>query len=78
MPSYVQEKPMNPVVHFEMPYQDAARVMKFYRTAFGWELPLLGDPAAIPGIGLYVSFVDTEGNRNSLLQPMGEGPDSLR
>jgi len=135
---------MNPVVHFEMPYQDAARVMKFYRTVFGWELQLLGEemgayvlattavedtnsgspkgainggffptkpgsppqypsltigvadiaasalqvtqaggkvlgaPAAIPGIGLYVSFVDTEGNRNSLLQPMGEGPDSLR
>jgi len=57
---------MNPVVHFEMPYQ--ARV--------GGKI--LGDPAAIYGIGLYVSFVDTEGNRNSLLQPMGEGPDSLR
>jgi len=27
---------MNPVVHFEMPYQDATRVMKFYRTVFGW------------------------------------------
>jgi predicted enzyme related to lactoylglutathione lyase len=30
---------------------------------------VLGEPVQIPGIGLYVSFVDTEGNRVSLLQP---------
>jgi len=30
---------------------------------------VLGDPVEIPEIGLYVSFVDTEGNRVSLLQP---------
>lgn len=30
---------------------------------------VLGEPVAIPGIGSYVSFVDTEGNRVSLLQP---------
>lgn len=30
---------------------------------------VLGEPSEIPGIGLYVSFIDTEGNRNSLLQP---------
>ncbi len=28
-----------------------------------------GEPVDIPGIGWYVSFVDTEGNRLSLLQP---------
>ena len=28
-----------------------------------------GEPDDIPGVGLYVSFVDTEGNRVSLLQP---------
>jgi predicted enzyme related to lactoylglutathione lyase len=28
-----------------------------------------GEPDAIPGVGLYASFVDTEGNRVSLLQP---------
>jgi uncharacterized protein len=28
-----------------------------------------GEPAEIPGVGLYVSFFDTEGNRVSLLQP---------
>ena len=31
-----------PVVHFEMPYEDAGRVSKFYRTAFGWEMNPLG------------------------------------
>lgn len=30
---------------------------------------VLGDPMEIPGIGQYVSFFDTEGNRVSLLQP---------
>ena len=30
---------------------------------------VLGEPIEIPGIGLYVSFVDTEGNRCSMLQP---------
>jgi predicted enzyme related to lactoylglutathione lyase len=29
---------------------------------------VLGEPIEIPGIGQYVSFVDTEGNRVSLLQ----------
>ena len=31
---------------------------------------ILGDPMEIPGIGQYVSFFDTEGNRVSLLQPL--------
>jgi predicted enzyme related to lactoylglutathione lyase len=30
---------------------------------------VLGDPMEIPGVGRYVSFFDTEGNRVSLLQP---------
>ena len=28
-----------------------------------------GEPDDIPGIGLYISFIDTEGNRVSLIQP---------
>jgi hypothetical protein len=127
----------NPVVHFEMPYEDAKRVSAFYQQAFGWKMDLmpgeemgnyivaqtaetdenrmvkrpgainggffakkagmpaqfpsvviavqdiqtaiqsvtaaggkiLGEPADIPGVGQYVSFVDSEGNRVSLLQP---------
>lgn len=124
----------NPVVHFEMPYEDEARVTRFYGQAFGWGMQsigpqmgdyvtaqtaptdenqmvtspgtinggfyprtpdgpehpsvviavgdivaamrnvtdaggkVLGEPAEIPGIGHYVSFTDTEGNRVSLLQ----------
>ena len=32
---------------------------------------VLGEPMEIPGIGQYVSFNDTEGNRVSMLQPIG-------
>ncbi|MCK6641920.1 MAG: VOC family protein [Bacteroidia bacterium] len=32
---------------------------------------VLGDPMMIPGFGLYFSFLDTEGNRNSVIQPTG-------
>ena len=31
---------------------------------------VLGEPTQIPNIGWYVSFMDTEGNRVSLLQPV--------
>lgn len=126
----------NPVVHFEMPYENSDRVQKFYSQAFGWQMqgtgPEMGDyvlagttetdenqmvktpgninggffpknqapdagpsvvisvddikaamkkitdaggkiqgePMEIPGIGQWVVFTDTEGNRVSILQPM--------
>lgn len=126
---------MNPVVHFEMPYGNAERMVKFYAAAFDWQMQMLGEdmgnyvlavtalkdakpgepagainggffpkkpdwpaqypsivigvediqasmkkvsqsggdvlgePYEIPGIGKYVSFMDTEGNRVSMLQP---------
>lgn len=123
---------MNSVVHFEMPYKSAKRMMKFYASAFGWENKqypemgnyvvamttasdkngpkkpgainggfydtkksankhpsfviavddikkhvaivkkaggkVMGKPSDIPGVGLYVSFKDTEGNMLSMLQ----------
>lgn len=31
---------------------------------------VLGEPMEIPGVGQYVSFFDTEGNRASMLQPL--------
>jgi uncharacterized protein len=31
---------------------------------------VLGEPMEIPGIGQYVSFLDTEGNRVGMLQPV--------
>jgi predicted enzyme related to lactoylglutathione lyase len=127
---------MDPVVHFEMPYDNRERMAKFYESAFGWQTQMLGEdmgryvlatttetdengpqkPGAInggffpnkpdwpaqypsiviavddvkesvkkvtdargkvlgeameiPGVGQYVSFVDTEGNRGSMLQPI--------
>ena len=132
---------MDPVVHFEMPYEDRQRMATFYSSAFGWQTQMfgedmgnyvlatttesdqsgkpktpgringgffprkpdwpaqhpsvvvavedirksikkvtdaggkvLGEPMEIPGVGQYVSFTDTEGNRISLLQPsMGTG-----
>jgi predicted enzyme related to lactoylglutathione lyase len=126
---------MDSVVHFEMPYDDRARMATFYRDAFGWQTRMLGEemgnyvlamttdsdesgpkrpgainggfyarksdwpaqhpslviavddieaamrkvgqaggkvlgkPMEIPGIGQYVAFTDTEGNRVSMLQP---------
>jgi predicted enzyme related to lactoylglutathione lyase len=34
---------------------------------------VLGEPMDIPGVGRYVSFVDSEGNRVSMLQPIPRG-----
>ena len=34
---------MNPVVHFEMPYDNRERVMRFYQSVFGWELQAMGE-----------------------------------
>jgi predicted enzyme related to lactoylglutathione lyase len=128
---------MNPVVHFELPYKDAARITKFYAESFGWKITdlgaqsgnyilaqtaltdakpgfpagtidggfypvkpdgpnsypsivigvedvkesigkinknggtVLGEPMLIPNFGIYVSFLDSEGNRNSIIQPQG-------
>ena len=128
---------MDPVVHFEMPYENPDRLVKFYSQAFGWQMEkqgqdmgnyitanttetdekmmaktpgainggffpkkpdwpaqypsvvialddikktmkrvsdaggkVLGEPMEIPGIGLYVSFTDTESNRASIMQPL--------
>jgi predicted enzyme related to lactoylglutathione lyase len=39
-------------------------------TVLGGQKP--GEPDEIPGVGLYASFIDTEGNRVGLLQPKGQ------
>lgn len=33
---------------------------------------VLGEPMEIPGVGQYVSFLDTEGNRVSIIQPTND------
>jgi len=34
---------------------------------------VLGEPMPIPGVGRYVAFTDTEGNRVAMLQPLPRG-----
>ena len=126
----------NPVVHFEMPYEDKERLVNFYKDALGWDMQdqgsgmdnyivavttetkdgrpttpgainggffakkpdwpaqypsvviavenvdeamkrirdaggeVLGEPMDIDGIGRYVSFTDSEGNRVSIMKPI--------
>ena len=46
---------------------DIQQSMKTVSDASG---KVLGDPMEIPGVGKYVAFFDTEGNRASMLQPL--------
>jgi predicted enzyme related to lactoylglutathione lyase len=46
---------------------DIEEAMKKVAAAGG---KVLGEPMEIPGIGQYVAFTDTEGNRVSMLQPL--------
>ena len=46
---------MNPVVHFEMPYEDKNRMAAFYTKAFGWKPQMLG-----PEMGEYVVVTTAE------------------
>ncbi len=141
---------MNPVVHFEMGYEDRERMKKFYTDTFGWKMSQMGaemggyvvvqttetddkgmikkpgainggfyqkienplshapsvviavddikksvedvkknggkilgamnekgenmmEPQEIPGVGLWISIMDSEGNRVSMLQPKERG-----
>lgn len=46
---------MNPVVHFEMPYEDKERAKAFYESVFGWRTQDQG-----PEMGEYVLVTTTE------------------
>lgn len=52
--------------------EDIAEAMKKVEGAggkvLGGQVP--GKPDDIPGVGLYASFIDTEGNRLSMLEPL--------
>jgi predicted enzyme related to lactoylglutathione lyase len=48
---------------------DIRDALKRVREAGG---SVLGDPMDIPGVGLYAGFLDTEGNRVSVLQPSAQ------
>jgi uncharacterized protein len=45
---------------------DIQAAMKKIKEAGG---TVIGEPVEIPGYGTYVSFTDTEGNTNSVIQP---------
>jgi predicted enzyme related to lactoylglutathione lyase len=57
---------MNPVVHFEMGYNDRARMVKFYETVFGWKTQSMGSE-----MGNYVVAQTTETDENRMVQTKG-------
>ena len=38
---------MNPVVHFEMPFEDKKRMSDFYSNVFGWKTQMMGPSVVI-------------------------------
>lgn len=64
------ERPADPVGQHPsvvIAVDDVQEAMRKITAAGG---KLLGEPMEIPGVGQYVSFFDTEGNRVSILQPL--------
>jgi hypothetical protein len=57
---------MNPVVHFEMPAKDKARMAGFYTKVFGWKTQQLG-----PEMGNYVLATTTETDENRMIKTPG-------
>ncbi|MCA1819395.1 MAG: VOC family protein [Halobacteriales archaeon] len=60
------DDPLSKVPSVVIAVKDVKASMKAVEKAGG---KLLGKPDEIPGIGTWVSFQDTEGNRVSMLQP---------
>jgi predicted enzyme related to lactoylglutathione lyase len=56
----------NPVVHFEMPYEDADRLQAFYQSVFGWQMTAFG-----PEMGSYVLTRTTETDENNMVTTPG-------
>jgi hypothetical protein len=57
---------MHPVIHFEMPYEDPERLVKFYSKAFGWEMQKTGSE-----MGDYVLATTTETDENRMIKTPG-------
>lgn len=57
---------MNPVVHFEMGYNDQTRMVKFYEKVFGWHTQPMG-----PNMGNYVVARTTETDGDGMVQTKG-------
>ncbi len=57
---------MDPVVHFEMPYQSSERLIKFYSKAFGWKMQKFGEE-----MGNYITAATTETDENNMIKNPG-------
>ncbi len=57
---------MDPVVHFEMSYEDKKRMAEFYQTAFGWKPIMFG-----PEMGEYVIVQTAETDEKGMLKEPG-------
>ena len=57
---------MDPVVHFEMPYENPERLVKFYTQAFGWRMQMLGKEMSD-----YVIAATTETDENGRVKRPG-------
>jgi predicted enzyme related to lactoylglutathione lyase len=55
---------MNPVVHFDMPYDNRERAAKFFESAFGWQMQMLGEE-----MGNYVLAITTETDETGPKRP---------
>jgi predicted enzyme related to lactoylglutathione lyase len=60
------KRKMDPVVHFEMPYEDRERMADFYSKTFGWEMNKLGED-----MGNYVTAHTTDTDENNMIQRPG-------
>lgn len=63
---YKKSKASNPFPSFVIGVENIEESMKEVKKAGG---KIVGKPQDIPGIGLWVVFKDTEGNKVSMLQP---------
>jgi predicted enzyme related to lactoylglutathione lyase len=57
---------MNPVVHFEMPYENKERMTDFYAKIFGWKASFLGED-----MGNYVLVSTTELDEKNMPKKLG-------
>jgi predicted enzyme related to lactoylglutathione lyase len=60
------QKKMDPVVHFEMPSENRARMAKFYNKAFGWQTKMLGKE-----MGNYVLATTSEADKKGTPKKKG-------
>ena len=54
-------KKIDPVVHFEMPAEDRKRMAKFYTSAFGWQMQMMGEEMGNYVLATTAAEVDKSG-----------------